>query len=121
VSTNREGSPESSIMCRIDATLHSQNKGSDSFSSRAKVEDHTSATNEGGGQNLLGPFNDQWTSTTDAGTHRRNSFIHRPGIVANATIIWTNQGINGSVRAMAPEGREIRRDCKEGTTCRGNM
>jgi hypothetical protein len=88
-------------MCRIDATLHSQNTGSNTFSRRYKVEYHTSATNRGGGRNPLGPFNGQWTSTIDVSTHRRSSFIHQPGTVTSATIIWNNQSINRPIRVTS--------------------
>jgi hypothetical protein len=104
-------------MWKMDATLHRWNKGSNSFSSKIKVENRTNATNGGRGRNSLRPFNGKWTPTTDTSTYWRSSFIYRPGTLARATIIWTNQGIHTPVGAKILGGREICRDCKEGTIC----
>jgi hypothetical protein len=63
-------------MRRTDATLHYQNKGSDSFARNTKVEDCDRTTNRGGGRDPLEPFNSQWTSTADTSTQHANpSFV----------------------------------------------
>jgi hypothetical protein len=55
--TNGAGSPKPSAMHRSDATMHSQNKGSDSLSISVKVEDRARTINKGGSRDLLRAFN----------------------------------------------------------------
>jgi hypothetical protein len=89
-------------MCGIYATLHSQNRGSDSSTSRSKDENRTNVIDRGRGRHSLRPFNMQWTPTIVVITHRRSCFIHRLDTVASATLIWPNQGIHGPVGVEVP-------------------